>query len=33
MVGITLEKIVCEVADGVLGNNVKTAARNISEKA
>jgi len=26
-------KIICEVADSVLGNKVKTAARNISEKA
>ena len=26
-------KTICEVADGVLGKKVKTAARNISEKA
>jgi len=26
-------KTVCEVADGVLGNIVNTAAKNISEKA
>ena len=26
-------KTICEVADGVLGKKVRTAARNISEKA
>jgi len=26
-------KTICEVADGILGKKVKTAARNISEKA
>ena len=26
-------KIICEVADGVLGKKVMTAARNISERA
>ena len=26
-------KTICEVADGVLGKKVQTAARNISEKA
>ena len=26
-------KTICEVADGVLGKKVKTAARNINEKA
>ena len=26
-------KIMCDVADGVLGKKVRTAARNISEKA
>ena len=26
-------KTICEVADGVLGKKIKTAARNISEKA
>ena len=26
-------KTICDVADGVLGKKVKTAARNISEKA
>ena len=30
---IILEKTICQVADGVLGKKVKTAARNISEKA
>ena len=33
MVGIILEKTICEVADGVLGKRVKTAARNVSDKA
>ena len=28
-----VRKTICEVADGVLGKKVKTAARNISEKA
>ena len=33
MVGIILEKKIYEVADGILGKYVKTAARSISEKA
>ena len=33
MVAIILEKIICEVADCVLGKKVKTTARNISGKA
>jgi len=30
---INFRKIICEVSDGVLGKNVRNAARNISEKA
>ena len=30
---INFRKIICEVADGLLGKKVRTAARNISEKA
>ena len=33
MVGIILEKIIREVAEGVLGKKARTAAKNISEKA
>ena len=33
MVGLILEILICEVADGVLGKKVKTTASNISEKA
>ena len=33
MVGIILEKTICEISDGVLGKKVKTSAKNISEKA
>ena len=30
---INFRKTICEAADGVLGKKVRTAARNISEKA
>ena len=33
MVGIILEKTICEVAISVLAKKVKTAARNINENA